>query len=451
MKIFLSLCFTLLLFASAFPQELPIPKSPFILKIEKAAAEGKSDPVESFWSFIKSKETPIIEPLNDDKENSLVTFIWRGDAETKNVFLQSNIYTWVLPRRQLTNIKNTDIWYITAKVQNDARFTYQFSLNDPRLPFPDPYDWFRIKVDYLNDPFNKKTFVYPKDEDDTNDFRSEVSLCEMPAARKSPYKIADEKVKKGKLEKLSYKSKLLANERRIWFYTPNGYAPNKKYPLVIFLDGVDYLNNIPSPTILDNLIAQGEIPPVAAVFVATPSGAGIREKEYYGNTQFVDFMTKELLPFVNSKISVTKKAPETTIVGLSASGVAAGFLALKNPERFANVIMQSPALWWGFDYYGEDGEWLTEQYINTDQKNIRFYIEIGKYEGLPSTRKGRPNAFHSVRHFSNILKLKRYEYYYSEFSGAHEYVNWGESLPDALIKIIGKKSLPTAEIRPLKK
>ena len=438
MKIILSFCYALLFFSSVFSQELPIPKSSFVSKLEKEITEGKSDTVETFWTFIKGSGTPLIEPLSDDKENSLVTFIWRGDAKTKNVFVQSNFYTWILPRRQLANIENTDIWYKTAKVENNARFTYQFSVNDPRLSFPDPYDWFQIKVNYLNDPLNKNTFVYPKDGDDPNDSRSEVSMLEMPASSKSPYKIADEKIKKGRLEKLNYKSEILANERRVWFYTPNGYSPRKKYPLIIFLDGVDYLNNIPSPTILDNLIAGGKIPPVVAVFVATPFGAGVREKEYYGNPQFVDFMMKELVPFVNSKMSVTKKPLETTIVGLSASGVAAGFLALKNPERFGNVIMQSPALWWGFDYYGEDGEWLTEQYINSEKKKIRFYVEIGKYESLPSTRKGRPNAFHAVRHFRNILKLKGYEYFYSEFTGAHEYVNWGETLPDALIKIVGK-------------
>jgi enterochelin esterase-like enzyme len=438
MNIFLCLLVIFLTISTVFAQDLPIPKSQLMTKLETDVTSGKMNAVEDFWKYAKSKGTPLIETITDEKQNALVTFIWRGDAETKNVFVQSNFYTWILPRRQLTNIENTDIWYKTAKVQNDARLTYQFSVNDPRLPFPDPYDWFQIKVNYLNDPLNKNTFVYPKDEDDPNDSRSEVSLLEMPSSPKSPYKIADEKIKKGRLEKLNFKSEILANERRIWFYTPNGYTPNKKYPLVIYLDGVDYLNNIPSPTILDNLIAERKIPPVVAVFVATPFGAGIREKEYYGNLQFVDFMIKELIPFVNSKMSVTKKPSETTIVGLSASGVAAGFLALKNPERFGNVIMQSPALWWGYDYYGEDGEWLTEQYINAEKKKIRFYVEIGKFEALPSTRKGRPNAFHAVRHFRNILKLKGYEYFYSEFTGAHEYTNWGESLPNALIKILSR-------------
>lgn len=439
MKLILTFFLALMLSGFAFSQELPIPKSPLMAKVEKDISDSKSGAVETFWTFAKENGTPMVEKIDGDTDNSLVTFVWRGDAETKNVFLQSNIYTWVLPRRQLTNIANTDIWYLTAKVKNDARFTYQFSVNDPRLAFPDPYDWFQIKVNYLNDPLDKNKFVYPKDEDDPNDYESEASLFYMPESPKTPYKLADEKVKKGTLEKLNLKSEILSNERRVWFYKPNGYTPAKKYPLIVFLDGVDYLNNIPAPTILDNLIAQGKIPPVVAVFVAVPLGGGIREKEYYGNPQFVDFISKELMPLVNSKLSVTKKPSETMLVGLSASGTAAGFAALKHPERFGKVIMQSPTLWWGFDYYGADGEWLNAQYIAAEKKKIGFYMEIGTYEGLPSTRRGRPNAFHSVRHFRDILKLKGYEYIYEEFSGAHEYVNWGESLPDALIKMINKK------------
>lgn len=439
MKISLTFCFTILFCFSVFSQELPIPKSYLMTKLEKDISDGESGAVETFWAFVKDNGTPIVEKIDGEKDYSLVTFVWRGDAETKNVFLQSNIYTWVLPRRQLKNIADSNIWYLTAKVKNDARFTYQFSVNDPRLPFPDPYDWFQIKVNYLNDPFNKLKFVYPKDADDPNDYESDATLFYMPDSPNTPYKLADEKVKKGKLEKLNLKSEILSNERRIWFYTPNGYTPSKKYPLVVFLDGVYYLDNIPAPTILDNLIAQGKIPPVVAVFVAVPLEAGLREKEYYGNPQFVDFMMKELFPLVNSKLSVTKKPSETTIAGLSASGVAAGYTALKHPERFGNVIMQSPALFWGFDYYGADGEWLIAQYIEAERKKIRFYMEIGTYEGLPSTRKGRPNAFHSVRHFRDILKMKGYEYIYEEFSGTHEFVNWGESLPGALIKMIDKK------------
>jgi enterochelin esterase-like enzyme len=438
MKVIFNLCLTFLFISTVIAQDLPIPKSLLMTKLEKDVAAGKNNAVDDFWKFTKSKGTPLIESIADDKKNSLVTFIWRGDSETKNVLVQSPFYPWMMVRRQMTQVKDTDIWYKTAKVPNDARFTYQFSVNDPRLPFADPYAWNQFKVFLLNDPLNARNFVLPKDEDVPGDQASEISLVEMPDALKSSSTIERETIKKGKLEKTNYKSEILANERRLWFYTPPDYSSKKKYPLVIFLDGFDYLNAIPSKTILDNLISDGKILPVVAVFVATPIGAGIREKEYYANPLLIDFMGKELLPLIQSKYGISNKPADTTVVGLSASGFAAGFLALNQPEKFGNVIMQSPALWWGFDYYGEDGEWLTQKYVKADKLKVRFYLEIGRFEVYPSTRKGRPNSLHSVRHFQDVIKLKGNEVFYNEFNGAHEYINWRETLSDALVKILGK-------------
>ena len=421
-----------------YAQDLPIPKSSLITKLEADVAGGKTSAVDDFWKIAKSNTTPLIESIENDSQNSLVTFIWQGDAETKNVLVQSPFYAWVMAKRQMTRIGNTDVWYKTAKVPNDARFTYRFSVNDPRLPFGDPYDWYQFKVPLFNDPLGKKQFTYIKDDDFPEDETVSLSLLEMPAVFKSSYAVADQNIKKGKLEKLNFKSEKLANERRLWFYTPPGYSAKKKYPLVVFLDGIDYLSHIPAPTILDNLIAAGKIPPIVAVFVATPIEAGIREKEYFANPLFNDFMTQELLPLIHSKYSVSSKPENTTIVGLSASGLAAGFLALKHSKNFGNVIMQSASLWWGKDYYGADGEWLTNEYIKSPKLNVRFYVEVGKMEVFPSTRKGMPNQFHANRHFRDILQLKGYKVFYNEFYGAHEHINWRETLPDALIKILGK-------------
>lgn len=436
MKILFFIFSITLLISSAVAQELPIPKSSLITQLETAVAQGKQNAVEDFWKYAKSKGTPLIEPLENDSKNSLVTFIWRGDSESKNVLAQSPFFPWVMARRQMTQIGDSDVWYKTAKVPNDARFTYRFSVNDPRLAFADPYDWFQFRVPFLNDPLNSRKFIYPKDEDVPGDEASDVSLLEMPGAAKSPATIERANIEKGKLEKTNYNSRILNNERRIWFYTPPDYSAKKKYPLVIFLDGFEYLNTIPSKTILDNLISDGKIPPVVAVFVATPVETGVREKEYYANPLFVDFMVKELLPLVRSKYVVLNKPAGTTVVGLSASGFAGGFLALKHPEKFGNVIMQSPAVFWGNDYYGEDGEWLTNEYVNSAKTKVRYYLEIGKFEAYAPTRKGEPNAFHSVRHFRDVLKLKGNEVIYNEFNGAHEMINWRETLPDALIKML---------------
>jgi enterochelin esterase-like enzyme len=145
---------------------------------------------------------------------------------------------------------------------NDLRFTYLISENDPRLPFADPLDWAKFKVSPVLDPFNSKKFVYPKDEEISDDEAIEMSLVELPEAYKESFNNRKENTPAGKLEKHKLASRILGNERRIWVYTPPGYSTQKVYPTVILLDGWDYLNPIPTPAILDNLqfVAERKLP-----------------------------------------------------------------------------------------------------------------------------------------------------------------------------------------------
>ena len=60
-------------------------------------------------------------------------------------------------------------------------------------------------------------------------------------------------------------SRRLGNDRRIYVYTPPGHDKGgAPYPLVVLFDGLDYLSTTPTPTILDNLIAQKRVPPTVA-------------------------------------------------------------------------------------------------------------------------------------------------------------------------------------------
>ena len=421
-----------------FSQELPVPKSGKIIELENAVAGGNSDAVRNFWAFVEANGTPLIEPIDGDQTNSLVTFVWRGNGETRNVLVQTPYFQWNMGRRRMQQVGDTNVWYKTEKIASDTRFCYRFSVNDPRLPIGNPYEWRQFTVPLLNDPFNSKHFTYVIDDDLPGDYESIESLLDLPLAPKSPFIVFDKDVKHGELTKTQFKSNILPDERRIWYYTPPGYTTKKKYPLVIFLDGWDYLNHIPAQTTLDNLIAAGKIEPVVAVFVATPVTPGVREKEYYANSKFSDLMISEILPLVRSKYSVFTKPDKTTVVGLSASGFAGAFLALHHSDQIGNVVMQSPALWWGTDRYFENGEWLTREYVDSKKLNIRFYVEVGKYENQPATMRGGPIPLYAVRHFSDVLKLKGYKYFYNEFNGAHDYINWRQSLPDALIKVLAK-------------
>src|SRR5262249_46133347 len=156
------------------------------------------------------------------------------------------------PRRNLlTRIGDTDLWYRTFKFPGDARFLYRLSPNDP-LRFRD----YESKGPPSQlDPLNPRQ-------------RLGWSLVELPSAPPQPYAQLRAGVPEGQAEHRRFASEILGNERDVDVYTPPSYSPDgSDYALLVVLDLEEYRKGaiIPTPTILDNLIAEKRIPPTVAV------------------------------------------------------------------------------------------------------------------------------------------------------------------------------------------
>jgi enterochelin esterase family protein len=188
------------------------------------------------------------------------------------------------------------------------------------------------------DPLNPHRLQIALDEGgSTVDF----SIAAMPRAQEPEWVFKRPEVPAGKVERHTLKSAILGNERIIWVYTPPGYkAKNvKSYALIVLLDGFAYQNWMSVPTVLDNLVHAGKLPPTVAVLVGNAPQARMSELEY--NPAFVQFVSKELLPWVHQHWTVTSDPKVTTIGGYSAGGAAAAFLAMTRSDIFGNVISQS--------------------------------------------------------------------------------------------------------------
>jgi hypothetical protein len=55
--------------------------------LRTATDAGQASAVEHFWDEINTKGAPLIEPLDGDDKNMLVTFLWKGTIGTKNVMV----------------------------------------------------------------------------------------------------------------------------------------------------------------------------------------------------------------------------------------------------------------------------------------------------------------------------------------------------------------------------
>jgi enterochelin esterase-like enzyme len=218
---------------------------------------------------------------------------------------------------------------------------------------------------------------------------------------------------------------MLKNKRRLWVYTPPGYSSDgEPYRLLVLFDGRQYIEATPTPTILDNMVADGSIPPIVAVMV----GQVDRYNELFLNHTFADFIAKELVPWVQQRYHVTAKPAQTIIGGLSLGGLAAAYTALQHPEVFGNVLSQSGS----FQLRAEDEKSLVRQFVLEEKRPIRFYLEAGLLETADS-----PSLLDSNRQLRDILEAKGYEVHYSEYNGRHDHINWRGSLSQGLTSLFG--------------
>ena len=429
----------------------PLYASPRINALKAAVETREPGSVDSFWKEVSKQGAPIIEPLPGDDKNMLVTFLWRGTPDTRNVFVARLPYAGGTPDDYfMDRLADTNVWYKTVATDRKARFEYSLAPNVPRIrPVSQGLDndaIAMIAAAARPDPLNPKRWrVEPQKLDS---LRYERSIVEMPDAPLQPWLAEKPGIAAGHVEKRRFKSVLLKNEREIAVYLPPGYARDAKpYPLLVVFDEIDYLGDpkqivlVPTPTILNNLISAKRIPPMVAVLIDNVPGG--RDRELACNTVFADFLSSELLPWAHSLYNFTADPRQTVVTGSSLGGLAAACNGLRHSEIFGNVLSQSGAFHWippkgdGASNSDTDSEpnWVAKQFIASPKLPLRFYLDAGSEE-FDVSGDGR-SILVTNRTLRDVLLAKGYEVHFEEFAGGHDYLSWRGLLADGLIALVG--------------
>jgi enterochelin esterase family protein len=404
-----------------------------INSLRKDILEGNTDAINKFWQEVKEKHTPIIEEIQGDTNNVLITFLYEGDKEVENVVVLDGCVGLDYEKNKMDRILDTDIWYKTFKVRNDLRFRYFLTVNDPLNE-----DWQKRNQECIRiDPLSNQKVLIPKDEEKPH---SEPWICnavELPKAEPKVWSVKKDKVPKGNLDMFRYKSKILNDEYRVWIYTPVGYSQEKEPCKILVLnDGFEYIYGLSATSLLDNLIYEKQIAPTIAVFVESKEN---RFEMLSCNENFSKFISEEIVPYVRETYNVSYKSEDSIIGGLSLGGLSAAYLGLMQPGVFGNVLSQSGSFWW---YPGwtpqkvnskEDFKetWMSNLYNEKQKLDLNFYLEVGILEG---NRMIKTNKI-----MRDVLLSKGYSVEYSEFKGGHDYLSWGESLAKGLVYLAGNK------------
>jgi len=410
--------------------------SPAIEALRKQIAAGDSS-TESFWQRVAQSGTPLVEPIEGETKRTRVTFLWRATAPTRNVMVLGSFITGPATDYAMTRLGETDVWYLTVRMPTGSRFAYSLSPNDPQTF--DPPRAAQRGATVQGDPLNPRRWGCFQPTATRHDCQS---MAELPGAPPQPWIVRNDAIPAGKVDKHKIASELLKNERNLSVYTPPGYLANgKPYALLVLFDEGAYLNNVPTPVILDNLIAAGKIPPMVAVLIANPS-QDTRSKELPPNPQFADFLATELLPWIHSRYTVTSDPKLTTVAGSSYGGIAATYAGLRHSELFGNVLCQSGSFWWAPDHGGSpdtdattETGWLAKEFIKSPKLPLRFWMDAGVFE--VDSRGNGGAILEPSRHMRDVLLAKGYDVRYQQFNSGHDYLNWRGTLADGLIALVG--------------
>jgi enterochelin esterase family protein len=118
-------------------------------------------------------------------------------------------------------------------------------------------------------------------------------------------------------------------------------------PVVLLLDGDDWLYLHPAMTAFDSAVASGEMPPVTLVFLPAKDRAG----EFTCRPELWEAVRDELLPLV-AESGVLADPDRLVVAGQSLGGLSALYAALEFPDLVTRVACQSGSFWWTPDALG---------------------------------------------------------------------------------------------------
>lgn len=231
---------------------------------------------------------------------------------------------------------------------------------------------YSFTIDGLNiaDPVNPKMKLR---------VRTSGSLVEVPGDPTPVWQVKDS-APHGSVDWNWQHSAVYGDTHEFFVYLPPGYHTGKaRYPVLYLVHGAGdtaaaWTMAGGANVILDNLIAEKKATPMIVVMpfngsnAAAPAGGGRGNAPPNGvpgasggrgrgngglgggNTQFEDYMLKELIPFVDANYRVAPGRQNRAMAGLSAGGAATYNIAFKHTELFSSLGLFSAAGGGGNDF-----------------------------------------------------------------------------------------------------
>ncbi len=154
---------------------------------------------------------------------------------------------------------------------------------------------------------------------------------------------------------LNYYSRTAGRQTPVNVLLPEDYSESKKYPVLYMLHG--FFDNqgwftrpeVRLPEIYTTLRRTGKaremmiVLPYIFCSKELPACTGMNLESCLAYDNFINDLTTDLMPFINSSFSTDTSREKTAITGFSMGGREALFIGFKHPELFGYVGAACPA------------------------------------------------------------------------------------------------------------
>ncbi|MCM5553414.1 enterochelin esterase [Pleomorphomonas sp. NRK KF1] len=405
--------------------------SPVIASVAAELAAGGT--TAEFWRRVETAGAPLVERTADGE--TLLTFVYRGaDRNVRLVGAPSGDHEW------LDRLDGSDIWFKSFRVPPETRFSYQLAPDVPDLPGSARERRVALLATAAADPLNKEP--WPTDAPDRFNTKSTVTL---PGAPVQPG-MESAHAPTGEFIRFRLASDRLGNTRDVAIYRPKGFDPaDRTTVLLVVFDGRNYQREVPTPAILDTLMADGRLPPTLAVFVDNPDQA-TRSRELPDNPDFASFLADDLLAEVRARTGFIPSSARTVLAGSSYGGLASLTVALRRPDAFGNALSLSGSYWWSPpDTPASISNVVAHRVATMERRPVRVFLSAGLFE---REHGGADGILETNRHLRDVLMARGYQVTAREYAGGHDYFVWRGALADGLLALFGRGSTSNSKEKP---
>lgn len=190
--------------------------------------------IDAFWQERQIKGTPLVEYR--DNQPAIVTFLWKGQ--------HNNVKLFGAPfgaHQDLMPLANTDLWYRSYELPNDAVMSYQLAPDVPTVPGNERASRIAILATAQQDPLNKTPWIIHSD----NKYDVQSTLRLKDAVNTGLFSTSAKKL--GEVSHHTLSSQILNNDRKVSLYRPPAPVPKGPMPLLILFDGSAYQQKALTP------------------------------------------------------------------------------------------------------------------------------------------------------------------------------------------------------------